>query len=68
MNQRCAKLLIFINLFGTGCTVTPEDRWYEKPGEEWKQGMVWYPDEHELEGQEHTIVLDNAGCQDLPTA
>lgn len=32
-----------------------------------EKAMVWYPSEYELEGQEHTIDLNNAGCQDLPT-
>lgn len=55
-------------LFEIGGTVTPEGGQYEKLEEEWKQVKVWYPSVHELEGHEHTIDLNHAGCQDLPTA
>ena len=55
-------------LFEIGGTVIFEGRQYEKLGEKWKQVEVWYPSECELEGQEHTIDLDDAGCQDMPTA
>lgn len=55
-------------LFEIKGTVIFEGGQYAKLGEEWKQVKVWYPSECELEGQEHTIDLDDARCQDMPTA